>query len=112
MKYLNIETYGRNHRICFYSTAYTYNGNLAVFAYEDTGEPFADVTVNFDFLEVGCAYLDTNNFPEIEDVLIREGIAKSLDRYKRSGYWDYPLYEFDMEKLAEFSMLGSDYFLL
>ena len=94
------------------TTSYAQNGNLAVLSYEENGEPFADVTVNFYFLEPGCAFIDTNNFPEIGNILEQEGIATPLNQYKRSGYCDYPLYEFNMAKLADYSMPGSDYFLI
>ena len=112
MKYLNIETHGRKRRICFLTTSYAQNGNLSVLSYEENGEPFADDTVNFYFLEPGCAFIDTNNFPEIGNILEHEGIATPLNQYKRSGYCDYPLYEFNMAKLADYSMPGSDYFLI
>ena len=112
MKYLSIETHGRKRRICFLTTSYAQNGNLAVLSYEENGEPFADVTVNFYFLEPGCAFIDANNFPEIGNILEQEGIATPLNQYKRSGYCDYPLYEFNMARLADYSMPGSDYFLI
>ena len=65
MKYLSIETHGRKRRICFLTTSYAQNGNLAVLSYEENGEPFADVTVNFYFLEPGCAFIDTSTNAQV-----------------------------------------------
>ena len=59
-------------------------------------EPYANLTVNFhEFIGAkNCAYIDTNNCPFADEIL-KTGIAKDTGLTKRSGYCEYPLWQFD-----------------
>lgn len=86
--------------------AHTYRktGSLAVVAYDQDGETYADITVCLGQpLAPGFAFVDTNNAPWAEEMLRRNGIAKPAANGARmsSGYCSYPLYEFDMSKFCE-----------
>lgn len=63
-------------------------------------EPYGDVTVNLlSSVPPYCAFVDTNNMPELEDFLVKNGIAEFTGIEQRSGYCSYPLYLFDGEKM-------------
>lgn len=90
-----------------------YNGNLYVGLVDlddenndsDETEIYADVTVNLPnsgTLPSDCAYIDTNNMPGIDDVLVREGIATPIHQSAYSGFCKYYVYRFnltDIDKL-------------
>jgi hypothetical protein len=66
--------------------------------------PFATLTVN---LVLGSqsfsrAFVDVNNCPWIEPFLVSNDIAVPVKNIQaRSGYVMYPLYDFDLTKLAK-----------
>ena len=63
-------------------------------------EPYGDVTVNLLVpVPSYCAFVDTNNMPELEDFLVKNGIAEFTGIMQMSGYCSYPLYLFDAEKM-------------
>ncbi len=63
-------------------------------------EPYGDVTVNLlGSVPPYCAFVDTNNMPELEDFLVKNGIAEFTGLKQKSGYCTYPLYLFDMETM-------------
>lgn len=63
-------------------------------------EPYGDVTVNLlTSVPPYCAFVDTNNMPELEGFLVKNGIAEFTGIEQRSGYCSYPLYLFDGEKM-------------
>ena len=63
-------------------------------------EPYGDVTVNL-LVSVPpyCAFVDTNNMPELEDFLVKNKIAEFTGLTQKSGYCSYPLYLFNAEKM-------------
>ena len=68
------------------------------------GEPYAMLTVN---LPGGDAagnrqYVDTNNWHGAEELIRRYGLGKFTGKYGGYGFCEYPLYEFDMNRIAEF----------
>ena len=80
------------------------------------GEPMAMTTVNLGYgLDFGLAFLDTNNVPleKLKDFLEKTG-AEPVKNHNgkevtaRSGYCEYPLYKFDLDKLKEFDPKGFD----
>lgn len=88
----------------FVALHYKKTGTLAVCAFDQNGEPFADITVCLgEPLMPGFAYVDTNNCPWAERLLAETGIAKPAKNgaAKQSGYCTYPLYEFDMTKFSD-----------
>ena len=63
-------------------------------------EPYGDVTVNLlAAVPPYCAFVDTNNMPELEDFLVKNGIAEFTGMMQPSGCCNYPLYLFDAEKM-------------
>ncbi|GFI31018.1 hypothetical protein IMSAGC013_02412 [Lachnospiraceae bacterium] len=63
-------------------------------------EPYCDITVNLlTSVPPYCAFVDTNNMPELEDFLVKNGIAEFTGLMQQSGYCIYPLYLFDAEKM-------------
>ena len=76
------------------------NGNLAIIAFEDDGEEYGVLTVNINILMPGFATLDTNNFPNAEEVAKSLG-AVPTGQYLNSGFCRYPLYDFNSVELEE-----------
>jgi hypothetical protein len=63
-------------------------------------EPYGDVTVNLlSSMPPYCAFVDTNNMPELEDFLVKNGIAEFTGLAQTSGFCSYPLYQFNVEKM-------------
>lgn len=65
-------------------------------------EPYATLTVNLCQLEDGYAYLDTNNFPQVENIFKKYKLGKDTGRIKTSGFCSYPLYKLDMETINKY----------
>ena len=65
-------------------------------------EPFALLTKSFgEYIGMkNCAYIDTNNCPFVEQ-LLEYGFARNTGFTKRSGFCEYPLWEFKEEFLKE-----------
>ena len=79
-------------------------GGVAIELVCADGEPFAMLTVSIDdspFYAYGFAYVDTNNCPWAEDFIEEYGLGVKKDYYGHSGFCDYPLYFFDVEKINE-----------
>ena len=79
---------------------YDFPHNLALALY-DNDELFGVVTVNFpdeDLVE-DVAYLDTNNFPDIENAFFECGLYTY--RNKQSGFCSYPAWYFTADFLEE-----------
>ena len=81
---------------------------LAIRLVEETGEPFAVLTTSFsEFIErKNAAYVDVNNCPFAPQFL-KQGIAVDTGLTRRSGYVDYPLWQFNEEFLK--SIGGENY---
>lgn len=63
--------------------------------------PFAMLTVNLPCsvsLPENAQFIDTNNNPGAEKWLEHFGIAKSLGFTARSGYCEYPAYQFNFDE--------------
>ncbi len=89
---LEINYYMNNH--CIYIGLTTGKGaNL---------ESFADVTVNLDGKAPDyCGYLNTNNLSGLEEFVVKNGIGEFTGLTKQSGFCEYPLYLFNVDKLRE-----------
>ena len=85
-------------------TTYQNNGSLAV-ALICNGELFAVLTVNIDdtawIKDPAMAFVDTNNCPWAPEFLEKNQLAKPPEIIGFSGMCCYPLYEFDLKKIAE-----------
>lgn len=65
-------------------------------------EPYGDMTVNLpgkapDY----CGYIDLNNMPELEKFIADNDLGEFTGLTKRSGFCEYPLYLFNVDKLRE-----------
>ena len=95
--------FGTTENVALTVNTYVDNKSLYVgMTTEEDGfpEPYGDVTVNLlTSVPPYCAFVDTNNMPELEDFLVENGIAEFTGIQQRSGYCSYPLYLFDVEKM-------------
>lgn len=88
-------------------TVNTYADNKSLYVGLTTMEdgfpsPYGNVTVNLiRDVPAYCAFVDTNNMPELKDFLAKNGIAKPTGLEQKSGYCSYPLYLFDEKKMRE-----------
>jgi len=65
-------------------------------------EPYGNVTVNLSYsVPPYCAFVDTNNMPELEDFLVRNRIAEFTGLEQQSGFVNFPLYLFHADRLRE-----------
>lgn len=65
-------------------------------------EPYGDVTVNLEGVVPDCcAFVDTNNMPELKEFLAKNGIAEFTGIMEQSGFCTYPLYSFHTGRLRE-----------
>lgn len=89
---LDIQTYHNNGRIF-----------ISLITNEDGyPEPFGDVTVNIDAPAPDyCGYLDTNNLSNVENFIRENDLGEFTGLTCRSGYCEYPLYLFNVDKLRE-----------
>ena len=88
---------------------------IALQAYEN-GEPYGVVTVNLPGLSSGicefigiknAVYMDTNNYPWINEFL-EKGVAVDTGFTKRSGFCEYPLFQFDENWLKSLKPVVAD----
>lgn len=98
--------FGTKYEIFFERGNYV-NGNLAVATScreegEEFFEDYGNLTVNLIDYAVPpkCAFLDTNNVPDLCDFAIANGWCKTVGS-GRSGFCTYPLVEFTDEFLGE-----------
>lgn len=68
--------------------------------------PFATLTVNLPGVRtmpknVSC--VDTNNCPWAPALIKRLKIGKPTGHYLHSGFCSYPVYTFDLDKIAEYT---------
>lgn len=108
---INLNKYGEDHPILFYTDQYSENNNLYVgmVTMEDGyPEPWGDLTVNLDMkCDKNCAFIDTNNNgPEIIKWLLANKIATPTGVRRSSGYCLYTEVEFNMENLRKHSYEG------
>lgn len=79
----------------------TYQDNKALYLGLLTvdGEPFLDVTVNFDASSY-CGYIDTPNFPDLGAFLEENEIGYATGLSQSSGFCTYPHFLFDVDVLS------------
>ncbi len=84
---------------------YANNGHVALSIFSLTDGPFANLTVNLpeaDGFPKNFSFVDTNNFPEGEDLIYELGIGKVTNFRTSSGFCVYPLYEFDEKAIRKY----------
>ena len=101
---LKLKYYGKTFNLIAYKETYARDDSLAITLIDKKeGEPFSCLTVNVMesfFLEPNQAYVDINNNPWALDFIEQNKLGKFIGRYAHSGYCTYPLFEFDLSKLA------------
>ena len=103
-EYLLKDFYGDDYMLAPYVDTYKNNSSLAILLYGDDDELFCGMTVNLTaYITSGnnCAFVDTNNNPWIIDFINTYKLGKPTGRVGRSGYCEYPEYEFDLSKMNE-----------
>lgn len=97
--------YGGDSEIQLEVQQYADNGRIAISMITDEeGYPelFGFLTVNIDAPAPDyCGYLDTNNLSNAEKFVTENGLGEFTGVTGRSGYCEFPLYLFNVEKLCE-----------
>lgn len=98
-----IDTYFKEGEYYIERTSYSDRERLAVCAYTKDLEPIGSLTVNLEKYEVAEdeAFLDVNNLPGIETVLVRNGLGKLTGDTGYSGFCAYPKFKFNLDRLDE-----------
>lgn len=103
--YIDINSYGHADKIYITVNHYSQNGNIAIGMITENYEPRAILTKNLgEKLEENCAYVDTNNLPEIEEIIRKYHLAEPTGRQYQSGYCTYPEYRFNMNELLKYKI--------
>ena len=110
MKTFPISNYGFNYDCFITLSSYNNNNNMAIILDTETDGQYGVASVNFDKLDRGYAYLNTNNLPGIDKVFEDLGFAEFTGIKCKSGWVEYPLYKFDFDKMKEYVSPVSDYF--
>jgi hypothetical protein len=97
--------YGGDSEIQLEIQQYANNGRLAIsMTTNEDGfpEPYGSLTVNIDAAAPDyCAYLDINNLSNAEKFVTENGLGEFTGITARSGYCEFPLYMFNVNKLRE-----------
>lgn len=105
-KTIRFSAYGDTVSTCIMEGRYAYGGlSLSLFELQkDMAEPFADITVNLPDCRTGayCAFVDTNNFPQAEQIIKTYRLGIPTGRTGCSGFCTYPEYAFDMREVRKY----------
>ena len=106
MKTFTVKTRYASYENCvLVMDEYCDNDHIALMIFSETEGPIASITVNLastDKCPKNYGYVDTNNFPEGEDIIEELGIGEDTGLIGFSGMCIYPLYKFDVEKIEEY----------
>lgn len=96
--------YGKEYEVSIEINTYLNNGCMYIGLVEqgEYSEPYGDLTVNLagkapDY----CGYVDLNNMPELEKFIAENDLGEFTGLTQRSGFCEYPLYLFNVDKLRE-----------
>ena len=104
-KFFKFPFLGTDYNICLIEKHYASNGNLALEAYTDEGEPFAMISTNIEGALTPAEgkdhiCLDDNNLPiKSFDNLMNAGVLIPTGRHAQSGFCNYPIYKVDLSKI-------------
>ena len=106
-EFIEFDSWGDTHHGYLQTDRYNADGSLYIgLLTDDEGylESWADMTVclpdgDADLTHV---YLDTNNFPEAEDIFDKYDLGRPDGTYGYSGFCAYPRYEVNMENINRF----------
>ncbi len=91
-----IRIYGEEVQLM--KSTYKNNGALYVGMLDDEGEFYGDITVNLPnsgTLPSDCAFIDTNNLPNISGILAHYRLGNLTGQMARSGFCVYPVFRFN-----------------
>ena len=113
LRFMQYSAWGTTYDTCIEVGSYLCGGGLYLSLQdrcEDGLEPFADMTVNLPEYRpaADCAFVDTNNLGQAEQLIAEYRLGKPTGRFARSGYCTYPEYRFDMEKIKEYCINPQD----
>lgn len=101
--------YGKEYEVSIEINTYLNNGCMYIGLVEqgEYPEPYGDLTVNLagkapDY----CGYVDLNNMPELEKFIAENDLGEFTGLTQRSGFCEYPLYLFNVDKLRELCLDG------
>lgn len=95
-----LNAYGETYNITLTKTHYS-NKSLAIVATTTEGEAWDALTVNLDdhSLKPNQAYVDTNSGANYEQFIKDNNIGVATGKTQKSGYVEYPLYEFNLDAI-------------
>ena len=85
---------------------YTTNNHIAISIVSLEEGPFSNLTVNLDDTKrypENYGFVDTNNFPEAESLILQLGIGEETGIIGGSGFCLYPLYKFDYDAIKKYT---------
>ncbi|MFR5740454.1 MAG: DUF4313 domain-containing protein [Coprococcus sp.] len=103
-KKMNYESKWGDVNVELSMSQYTDNGNIYLELVNTEGEypePYGNITVNLGGVPKYCGYVDTNNMPEMEKFLEENDLGDFTGITLKSGFCEYPLYVFNVDKLRE-----------
>ena len=96
--------YGGEYEVSLEINTYQNNGCMYIGLIEhgEYPEPYGDLTVNLEGKAPDyCGYVDLNNMPELEKFIEDNDLGEFTGLTRRSGFCEYPLYMFNVDKLRE-----------
>lgn len=98
-KFFIVKVADKNWKVKIKVNKYSSNGNLALDLITDNNEPFAVITKNLiKFESKTRACIDINNYPWARDFIEENELGVCIAQYIKSGFCEYPVYEFDLKK--------------
>jgi len=80
--------------------SYQNNGTLALMlVYDNDDSDVITVNLNSLFQSKSMAFLDTNNYPDIERWIRQNGLGIAMNVSERSGFCSYPLFSINLSAL-------------
>ena len=95
--------------LCLTSSKVLYaepDGLVVYFKDEDSMlMPYSTLTINLrEPHEPNCSYVDTNDNPWAEKFITDNKLGKPTGRKMRSGYCEYPQYQFDLKEIEKYQL--------
>lgn len=89
---------------CYLHRAFYHNNGHVYVGVENDEGPIANITVNVDGIReypADCSAVDTNNFPEADELIERLGIGVFMG-FAMSGFCTYPVYKFNFNAVDRY----------
>lgn len=111
---MEIRGYFGEEEVVIERSLYRYGNRLMlnlIGIYDGVREPYATLTVNLDTEEdisIDEAFVDVNNIPDACRFIEYYELGVPTGRIARSGYCEYPLYRFDLDKIDKLEQEGKN----